>query len=317
MQMLQLILIVCMASPLSLFGCIANVINMIVISRMNLRQAVNITLLALAVSDFLGLLGTFWTTICFYPAVLESEDIPFIPSEIKKMTGEWMHITFASITAHLTFIISAERCLCIIFPMKVKSLITIGRIKAIIIATFLFGIAVKVVRFYSIRFVWKFSANRNKTFLGVTRLENWAEIEYPSRIISNVMSQYFTFFGVVILTIILVIKLKQQARWRQKTSKTAVSETSTKRDLKVTKTVCVISAIFIICFLPEAINLSVYQLYDFGKAYPDIFTLVYTLTFLGENTNSAINIFVYLTFSTEYTKEFKRVFSFCKPPSPI
>ena len=79
--------ITCAAVPLNIFGCVTNIINIIVFLRMNQEQSINVSLLALAVSDFFSCLGSIGTATFFTPVLMQDKDLPFLPSEIHLMTG--------------------------------------------------------------------------------------------------------------------------------------------------------------------------------------------------------------------------------------
>ncbi|XP_005093952.1 uncharacterized protein LOC101863248 [Aplysia californica] len=310
-QILQDIIIVCITSPLSLAGCIINVINIIIFLKMDRGQTINISLLALSISDATALLGTFWATICLNPWMKNSKHVPFLPREIHLATGSWMHNTFVRISACITFLISAERCICILWPMRIKALVTTRKIKGIIITTFLWGVASQCPYFYTTRFVWKYSEERNASLLGLTYIRNRDDIELPMYVLTNIVIQWIIFFGDVIFTAVLIFKLKQQSKWRILMGQTAAFEATQKRDARVTGLVSAISAIFIVCYFPNTVNFACLVTvpgYNLFERYEHILVLVSTLTFSLEAFNSSINIFVYYKFSSQYRAEFQHLF---------
>ncbi|XP_005113157.1 cannabinoid receptor type 1B-like [Aplysia californica] len=318
LQLLQYILILGVALPSSFIGCVTNVLNIIVIARMDWKQTINISLFALAVSDLVGLLGLIWFCICFSPWLQQAENLSFIPREIGIATGSWVHLVFARITGYLTFLISAERCLCILFPMKIKTMITPRRIKAIVVGIFIWGIGIQYLSILTYEIGWKFSEEKNKTLLGVLYREIGIDIELPVVMTNNVMSQYVTFVGVVAFTAILANRLKRQSKWRQSSSQTAASEVSTKRDMRIVKTVSVISAVYIVCYFPNTISFSCLLIvpgYGLYGRYGMLLDFVTVCAYVLEVFNSSINTFLYWTFMVQYRSELRRLLKYCRPSS--
>ncbi|XP_005109838.1 cannabinoid receptor type 1B-like [Aplysia californica] len=314
LQMLQHIVVVYVGNPLTLAGSVANVINIVVICRLDHRQTVNISLLAMAISDLVVAVCTLWLCISHSPLLYFIPDLPFIPQEISLPTGSWVHVTFSRITAYLTLLISAERCLCILLPMKVKNLVTIARVKAIIVVIFIWGVGSQVPILATNRFVWKFIPARNRSLLGLIKIDSSDDVQVVVHMLTTIASQFVVFFGVVVCTTILVLKLRQQAKWRQSSSSTEASDIASKRDARVSTTVTVISAIFVVCYFPNTINfvcVTTVPGYNLFQRYHALLVLVSACTFLLEAFNSSINIVVYYKFSSQYRRQFRRLFGSC------
>lgn len=75
--------------------------------------------LGLALSDLASLVTVLWTNVCINPTFY-SADLPFEPAEFQYMTTGMLHATFTHISGWVTALITAERCLCIIAPLKVS-----------------------------------------------------------------------------------------------------------------------------------------------------------------------------------------------------
>lgn len=73
----------------------------------------------LAISDLGCLSTTIWFSISFTPAVAAA-DVPFDVPGVAYLIGALPHLSFSRITSWITAIITLERCLCIILPLKVK-----------------------------------------------------------------------------------------------------------------------------------------------------------------------------------------------------
>lgn len=231
-------------------GIITNVINIIIFLCQGAKDSINVSLLALAISDLGSLIFLLLLNLCFTPPILVL-DLPFYPNQIMWHFG-WLHIIFARITTGITAWIMFERCLCIIVPLKIKIWMTPQRTRLYItlLHVFMFGHVIPI--FYTSRYAWKFDLARNKSVLGITFLENRNEIEESVFILNNAIPTFF-FMCVIVCTFLLVRQLRKKSRWRQQTAHLTREKAVPHRDTKVFKMVILISAVFIFCFTPGAV----------------------------------------------------------------
>ena len=99
-----------------LFATGANIITLMVYSKMGFADTTNISVIALALSD----LGVAVTTVIYVPRLF----LPFIPNasftnEIFLVLAVYPHVNFARISAMITTYISLERYVCVLFALKV------------------------------------------------------------------------------------------------------------------------------------------------------------------------------------------------------
>ena len=107
-------------SPLALFGCVSNAINIAVYLKMGMAETTTINFLALSTIDLLACATIFITVVTFNPFTLDWT----LPSG-----GKLAEIAFAAFIvlypclgcgAWVTALLSVERCLCIVLPLKVS-----------------------------------------------------------------------------------------------------------------------------------------------------------------------------------------------------
>ena len=116
-----------------------------------------------------------------------------------------------------------------------------------------------------------------------------------------------SWFTVTVCTAFLIIKLKQNSKWRELTATPAcirriqanrkqMSARENRLQNRLTKTVVMVTCVFILCSLPVAVNLAVGILvpgYFFNGTLRYLYRInVMVCLFLGQ-INSSINIFVY------------------------
>ncbi|XP_059169398.1 allatostatin-A receptor-like [Physella acuta] len=295
---------------MDIFGTCTNIVNVVVFVKQGFKDSVNVSLMALAVSD-LGMLGTLiWHNLCFNPLFHEA-DLPFDSIEMQYLTGGWPHVVFTRITSWITAFITLERCLCIALPLKIKSALTPKRVTAIMVTIFLLLIGSVSPVYYANRYGLKFFPDRNKTLIGLIYTPDREQVEKVSFTINNIIIPFTAFLTILACTIVLVVKLRQQTKWRKNTKPTAHVDTLSSRDQKVTRMVVMISALFIVCFTPICvvfIGMTVEPELAINGKYHNMFFVVFSFGYILESTNSAINIFIYYRMSSRYRQVFRQIF---------
>ena len=309
----------------AVFGLVGNIFILITYSKIGFSDSINISYCALSVSDIFCVVFMTWNGICFIPAFAAS-DIPFISSQIVIPTGGFPSDTFSKTTAWITAFISLERCMCVVFPLKIKSIAKAGRTVFVIIAIFTFTVLpLTSISLYTYTFHPRFHARKNKTLLGIKfRNTPLARFLDNARYMYTVVFMNFTPLAVIILcSIFLAVHLKRSASWRLENSgdtrkKTENSSTLDGRaqrryekDMRVAKTVLVIALTFLAAGLVTnvkiimAMNLPEFrQLGTLSKWFQFISRLAFFLSMI----NSSVNFFIYYKMGTKFKKTFHEIF---------
>ncbi|BFZ07959.1 hypothetical protein BsWGS_10998 [Bradybaena similaris] len=297
-----------------IFGTITNIINIVCFVKLGIRDPVNISLLGLASSDLGCLITLIWTNICYNPA-FNGLDLPFSPIDFQYLTGTRLHIVFTRVTGCITAFITLERCLCVAMPLKVKRIFTPTRVSTIIAVLYMAVIANMLPMYYVTRLSVIFSPARNKTIIGFVYANNRDRVEGATCAVSCVFVPLSSFTIIVVCTLTLVAKLRRKSEWRQNVG-SVQTEKATCRDQKTTKMVIVISSLFIVCFLPVCLVMLA-MLIDkefsiIGKRR-NVFICVFSVCFLLESINSAMNIFIYYYMSTKYRNMLQQMIPLLRP----
>ncbi|KAH9490710.1 hypothetical protein Btru_032849 [Bulinus truncatus] len=290
-----------------LLGIVANVVNVVVFSRMGFGDTVNISLTALAVSDIGALVTLQWFNVIVNPWFL-SLDLPFLPLEIQSLTAGYPHNYFVKVTGFITAFVAFERCLCVTLPFKVRRLIT-KNLALVFNVTVFFVIALTMFPvYYTAYYDWKFDLKLNKTVLGIFYTPNINDVLGPSLFLTNFAVPLIAFSVIIICNIVIGFRLKRAAIWRQATSGAAMmtatpgAEVSLK-EKKMVVMIVTVSVIFIVCFIPSSALLTaraiVPQL-SISGVYSNINWIVATCALEMETVNSSITIVVYYRMSTKY-----------------
>ena len=126
---------------------------------------------------------------------------------------------------------------------------------------------------------------------------------------------FICFFIVLISTLLLVVKLKQNLEWRNKTAKQSNRNSGSLKETKAARCVVAICTIFIMCFTPNVAL--IFSGFVFAGVEPHdpylgpLMIVLYITSNMLQVLSSAVNIFVYYTMSTKYREVFKAIF-YCK-----
>ncbi|KAK0067967.1 platelet-activating factor receptor [Biomphalaria pfeifferi] len=105
---------------ISIFGIAANVLNIRAFFKLGFQESVDITLTALSVSDLGALITIQLANVMVNPSCLVA-DIPFVPIDFLTLVLFYPHSYFIKVSG---FIASFERCLSVMLPLKVKTILT-------------------------------------------------------------------------------------------------------------------------------------------------------------------------------------------------
>ncbi|CAL1530680.1 unnamed protein product, partial [Lymnaea stagnalis] len=292
---------------ISLFGIASNSINIVIFFKQGLRTTMNISFFGLAISDLCSLISLLFFTILLNPLV-ENSDIPMISREIQYLVAGWPYVCFTRITSLITAFVTAERCLCITCPLKVKQIISPRRATVAVCATYVIMILFLVPEYATSYIDWKFYPPRNTTRLGLVFTSNRKSMEGLVFIL-NASLGALSYLLVVVFTAILIWKLKHNSKWRETTNGDRTAWTLS-RDRKAVNMVLLIASVSIVCSAPSII-LSVVTFFEPEFSilgfYRNIFFITWSFAFCFGALNSSVNIFLYHRMSSKFRKSFEQL----------
>lgn len=153
-----------------------------------------------------------------------------------------------------------------------------------------------------------FFPDKNSSILSLVPTENRHHVEQASFAFNNVTVPFVAFVVIIVCTLILVVKLGNQTKWRQNSAAGLQNERVSSRDKKVTKMVVVISTLFIVCFIPVSIifiPMAVVPDFSVDGKYRNANIIFIGLGLILESANSALNIFIYYFMSSKYKEVFR------------
>ncbi|XP_059148898.1 galanin-like G-protein coupled receptor npr-9 [Physella acuta] len=294
---------------LSLFGIVANAINIAIFFRQGLRTTMNISFFGLAISDLCSLLTLLAFTVLLNPLV-EHSQLPVNTRELQYLVAGWPHVCFTRTTCLITAFVTAERCLCITYPLKVKRLITPRRATLAVCLTYVITILMLVPEYVTSYYDWKLHPETNVTLFGLAFTEDRARMEGLVFILNASMG-VFSFLLVLAFTAILVWNLKHTSRWR-KQHHSDPRDSTYARSKKAMSMVLVISSVLIVCSIPSiACSIVAFFVQEFSVLgrYQNIFYSAWSFSFICGATNASLNIFLYYRMSSKYRRSFRQMFA--------
>ena len=121
------------------------------------------------------------------------------------------------------------------------------------------------------------------------------------------------FFVVLISTVLLVVRLKQNLEWRKEAAKQSNKNSGSLKERKAARCVAAICTIFILCFTPNiALNFETFVSLQFGSHdlyLQNLMIVFYSISTMLQVLSSTVNIFVYYRMSTKYREVFKVIFN--------
>ncbi|KAH9507544.1 hypothetical protein Btru_051406 [Bulinus truncatus] len=296
---------------LSVLGIFINATNFIIFYKLGLRSTTNIAFLALSFADLFNLLVVELGLIFLHPYFTMILPYPIFPMEISNFAAT-PHPCIARVRSWIYVFLTAERCLCIALPLKVKQVITPLRTSVTMVAIYLLNIAIALPLYADMYVDWKKDAVTNRTLLGVKYRYDRSYIKAPVNM-AYALAMFTSFPMIVLFTLILIWKLHRISHWRVKSVKsTNSSDAGLKRDKMVIRLVMVIACVLIVSLSPSMVYFMLTSVsidFDTGKYRMSLIVLGW-FAYLMDVVNSSVNIIIYYNMSSNYKDIFLQTFYF-------
>ncbi|RUS72205.1 hypothetical protein EGW08_020032 [Elysia chlorotica] len=138
-----------LCSTLSLFGIFTNLANIIVFIKMGFSETSNMNFLALSVFDLLVSVTALFSKL-IYSSLLRGVDMGDTLSLVSGVISFTMFVVIGG-SAMVTALISTERCLCIVFPLQMKRIITQSRVLCLLLLIVIYHAVFIILLFVGIR----------------------------------------------------------------------------------------------------------------------------------------------------------------------
>ncbi|KAK3793001.1 hypothetical protein RRG08_032264 [Elysia crispata] len=125
----------------SSFGVVSNIVNLIIFTHLGLKDGMSVGLWCLSFSDLTVTGQTLGSSICSLCGLVLPRDTLVSPGLVHYVSLLWSQDMMYLVSNWITTFISLERCICVIWPFKVKSLFTRARSIAVIVIIFVVHVA--------------------------------------------------------------------------------------------------------------------------------------------------------------------------------
>ena len=303
------------APVITLCGVVTNVINILVFSRMGLRDGPAATFLVLSIADGLS-------CFVYLPATVMAAFRYLGPVRLRRSVYSLYFVNMLCLwlpknaSNFCTVVIAVVRCCSVAMPLRVKSVITVRRQLLAFFVLFLCNVLMLSFTANYFRLDLVSDPSTNFTHITATRTQGWQKKLQYSDIYRSV-SFYLSFIIVNICLVVLIVSLKRSSQFRTKVSSTggrppgSGDEKINRRETQVVKTVVLVSAIFTVCNLPTVTMTILRQsLQGFSstgylfRSFDMLFMFIEMVAIIG----ASINIVVYLQSNSNYRKEFNVLF---------
>ncbi|KAK0049082.1 FMRFamide receptor [Biomphalaria pfeifferi] len=300
---------------IGLFGIVANIINILIFLKQGFRESINITFMALAVTDLGALLTLQMTNILVNPwSLTASQD--YSPLEVVALLSFYPHNYFLRVSGLITAFAAFERCLGVVFPLKVKYIVNRKRILMGIFCICIIASPNVFIPFYCSYLDWKVVPMFNISYFGIVYREDVRrDFDFSfAYFYTDFFLPNLTLFLLITNNFIMAVQLTAHASWRREVAgkRESLSNQISRKEQKIVQMLTKLSLIFIVCLIPQsAILTAVTFVKEFGLGGPyfDVAWLCYCVSFLLESVHSSVNIFVFYRMSSRYRNIFQMLFS--------
>lgn len=216
----NLILSCGVSTPVALIGFLGNLANLVILAKQGLGDSVNISLAALALGDLAYVIIVLsFSLMCFSPdtdpVVQNNKGQQYVPQ------AAMLRIAVARISSGIMALIAAERCLCVMVPLKVKRLVTFRCTTVAVIAIYIAVLVLFVPVLMMLEVKW-FPADGNRTVALAVPTEFYIRNEHFlstfSDLVISVVLPLSQISLVIVCTLLTVVRLKASSFWRQSMS---------------------------------------------------------------------------------------------------
>ncbi|GFN84557.1 hypothetical protein PoB_001106300 [Plakobranchus ocellatus] len=306
---------------------IANSLNIAVFVKLGFSEPSNISLTALAVCDFTLAVLMTWSNLGFW-LTYHNVRLPFHSVNVSYLTGGAQWAFLSTTVAWITAFISFERCLCILFPLKVRRLITPRGTFVAMLIIILLTFCPSFFTYITNTFVSVFNPYRNVTILDAIPIYSEFAILFEKIYIAicGVIQPLLAFSIVLICTVLLVVQLRKISSWRLSVtsaksqrvqseenpaaSSSAAEARISKKEERLVRMVVAIATIFIASYTPTCIMILCSVVFDtfhlFG-VYRRLFIVSGYIVSMGQPISGSVNILIYYKMASKFRSVFRRL----------
>ncbi|GFO45993.1 chemosensory receptor a [Plakobranchus ocellatus] len=292
----------------AVIGIVSNSFVIITCSKIGFSETINISYLALGISDLMVSVTRTWGALCFIFVVTNTK-LPFDPASVSITTAFYLGQGFEKTTAFITGFIAMERCICVQFPLHVKTMVTKRRTTLSITMIYLFVFGPANLSYIAIPFRWVFSTAQNKTILAAIPAKTPLDyiIAQGLLVYHGTIIHFTALIFVWICTTFLAVGLNKKAVIRKENFNHTSAKDAKQKERHVIKTVFLLAVTYLVCSTPTAATVLVPHFvpeFTTARALGRISLVCHLISALFTQLNSSANLFIFIYM----TSKFRRVF---------
>ncbi|CAG2199009.1 unnamed protein product [Mytilus edulis] len=293
-------------------GLILNALCCVMFYKLKSKTSTVVILVALAATDIFILL----TAIVYVIKIVSIYvGVPLTANQMIQMLPYFDNF-IASVPNRigniLTFMLSAERLLCVLKPMTVKHYFTRKTAVISVVMTYALTLIVSLPQGFYFRAV-KMYSNDTGTIMMVyvikpTRLGQFVDFTDSYNIVLTCVFTFVPVFGVMLMSTLTGIVVIISGRRRFQITE-GMTKAITSKEMHVTKTLLTITFTFTICQLPGAIGMMIIFIEMKPYKYTsNVFEVVMAISYIPFLLNSTVNFIIYYKTSRTYRDKIKSIF---------
>ncbi|KAK6174619.1 hypothetical protein SNE40_017859 [Patella caerulea] len=304
----------CFVMPITVaIGLVGNISSFVVLNRKALRSTQTLVLLALTFTDTVNLLTALWYCVTFTAKYFYRDEIENLLNSIYPYSGS-LFILWGRTSCLLVAVISVERCIIVIAPLRAKVIWTRKVAMASIAISYVlpFIILIPIFLEYKSERLYEQNSTDYKIGLRLTELGQDREFYDTMYNVATALLRYIPTLIVICANIAISIGLRYHTVHRRKLTEGAVSKMSS--DLQITKTLLILSLVFFFTTMPGTIILLIQNIdpeYNFPFFRNNAYTAALIVSSWLEILNSSINFIIYIISNKGFRREYKELLSCC------
>ncbi|XP_059164088.1 FMRFamide receptor-like [Physella acuta] len=298
---------------LSLLGVVANVLNIVVLSRHGMQESTNILLMSLSVSD---LCSSFVQPFRRLKCLVSQFDVPssitiraFTFVYIYPITDFFEAISICHVTA-----ISIERFVAVCFPLRVSRVFTPSRVCWLVVCLYGYTLGMYLPIVFRLTYAETYDVTFNVT-VGLVAISQFYQENYgPLNIYSNFyLNNAFTTLTLLIILFCSVVITVQLTSRRTKLLKVNSEQTSSNKraqERKVAKMLLTVCLVTLSAYLPTAV---IYMCLLYANitvlSSDNLYFLLETIIGNLYQFVASVNFLIYVTMSSKFARTYTQLFS--------
>ncbi|XP_076442730.1 galanin receptor 2a-like [Babylonia areolata] len=300
---------------LFLVGVPGNILSAAVFYKQGLRERINLCIFCLALVDLIVLSVTFFLLAEKVYRLFVGPSNFFIRYFVGLTSFTW-------VSMFLSAVIAAERCFCVVSPLRAQRMLS-TRTLAVIITTIslllLAGMMAIAGPKHTEACLFDPQTNRTSLIIYVTEyyLKNKKTLDIIDTFVYATALPATIFLIIIVTTIVTAIKLQSAVNWRQQSSSASGIQptgSSDKHMVVLTRMLIATSVLFIVCTFPTLVfQVTIFlvpELMNAGR-YRNLRDVFWNVIMMFRCVNSSLNFFVYYYMGSRFRQTLKQLLS-CK-----